>query len=272
MTVRARLRALLARVRPAPEPPIPGRKLYRVLHEYGHAFPETFFVQVGANDGQGEDPLRRQLARRRWSGIMVEPVPYVFERLVHNVGDNPRVALENAAIADADTTRPIYFLAPAEPGADLPDYYDKLGSFDRDVLLKQRDVIPDIDARVRSLDVPCLTFESLCTKHRVERIDLVQIDTEGYDFEIIKLIDLDRWRPKVVMFENFHMTPQVHAECVDHLRTHGYDALSDGMDTLALRLGGDSAGDRAIDDYWRALAADYVPDSYGPGFPEPGLT
>ena len=66
---------MLRRRRPPPHP------LGRVLFEFARAYPDVFFVQVGANDGDLLDPLREEIGFRKWSGIMVEPVPYVFERL-----------------------------------------------------------------------------------------------------------------------------------------------------------------------------------------------
>lgn len=118
------------------------------------------------------------------------------------------------------------------------------GSFRRDVLLSHRDHIPDIEDRLRTIEVPCLTFESLCQKHAVERIDLVHIDTEGYDFEVIKLIDLDRWRPKVLLFEHKHLSPTEHSACVEHLEANGFALVADATDTLCVRralLEGDAA-------------------------------
>ncbi len=44
---------------------------------FGRAYPDAQFIQVGANDGALHDPLRRELIRRNWRGIMIEPVPYV---------------------------------------------------------------------------------------------------------------------------------------------------------------------------------------------------
>ena len=42
---------------------------------------------------------------------MVEPVPYVFERLRDTYGDNERIALENAAVGVRDELATIYHLA-----------------------------------------------------------------------------------------------------------------------------------------------------------------
>ncbi len=38
-------------------------------------------------------------------------------------------------------------------------------------------------------------------KHNIHGFDILSIDTEGYDFEIIKLIDLKRFHPEVILFE-----------------------------------------------------------------------
>jgi hypothetical protein len=39
------------------------------------------FVQIGANDGMGDDPVRRHVFEDGWVGVLVEPLPDVFERL-----------------------------------------------------------------------------------------------------------------------------------------------------------------------------------------------
>ena len=51
----------------------------------------------------------------------------------------------------------------------------------------------------------------------------VQIDTEGYDFEILKLIDLDRRRPAFVLFEHLHLDAATHRASIEHVRRHGYE-------------------------------------------------
>ncbi len=259
-----RLGAMLRAVRRRLPRRPPGRQLYRVVYEFARAYPDAVFVQVGANDGQGEDPLRDEIRSRRWTGVLVEPVPHVFDRLRRHHGGNRRLRLENAAVADHDGVVELWCLPEAEPGAPLPWWSDGLGTLRQDVLLKHRDAIPDLSDRMVRLEVPCLTFDSLCTRHGLESLDLVHIDTEGYDFEVIKLIDLDRLRPRIVMFENYHMDPDTHDACLAHLRRHGYEHLSDGMDTICLRVEGLTARDRSLHRFWERLRDGYVPDSWGP--------
>jgi FkbM family methyltransferase len=243
-------RALGLLPRRAPDDPIG-----QVVFAFGRAYPEAVFVQVGANDGVGHDILADELAARRWRGVLVEPVPYVFERLRDNHGGNPRLVLDNVAIADVDGSRDLYYLDAAEPGAALPDWYDKLGSFNRDVIAKHAPAIPDFERRLRVGPVQCVTFETLCRTHGLTSIDLVQIDTEGYDYEVIKLIDLDRLRPRLVVYEHLHFDRDTRAACSALLRTHGYEEVSDVVNSVCLRTSDLGRRDRPLVTTWRRVVA-----------------
>jgi hypothetical protein len=53
----------------------------RLLRAFADAYPEASFLEIGAGDGVTADHLRPFVVSRPWHGIMVEPVPYVFEQL-----------------------------------------------------------------------------------------------------------------------------------------------------------------------------------------------
>ena len=225
----------------------------RVIAEFARLFPSAFFVQVGSNDGLKLDPLRPHILARQWSGIMIEPLPYVFQQLAGVYGDHPRITLENVAVADHDGAAELFYI-PESEDPSLPNWYDALGTFRKDVLLKHTEFIPDIAGRIASTEVPCLTFDSICARNDVATIDLVQMDTEGYDFEVIKLIDLDRYRPKLLMFEHLHLAPADYEACLRRLRSHGYEDISDTMDTVCLRVGELGPEHRSLLSLWKELA------------------
>ena len=225
----------------------------RVIAEFARCFPDAFFVQVGSNDGLKLDPLRPHILARRWSGIMIEPLPYVFEQLEAAYRDHPRIILENVAVSDHDGTAELFYI-PESIDPSLPNWYDALGTFRKDVLLKHSEFIPDIASRISSVDVPCLTFESICARNSVRAIDLVQIDTEGYDYEVIKLIDLERYAPKLLMYEHLHLSSADREECLNLLRAHGYEDISDTMDTVCLRVGDLDHEHARLLSLWRRLS------------------
>jgi FkbM family methyltransferase len=214
-----------------------------LLKTFARRVPEATFVQIGSNDGEQLDPLRRHILRRSWRGVMVEPVPIVFERLVANYGRRDRIALENVAIADRAGELPFHHLAPVEDfeAEGLPRWYDALGSFRRDVVLSHADRIPDIHERLVTTAVPCTTFDALCTKHGIGRLDLLHIDTEGYDFEILKSIDWSRWRPLLLIYEHLHLSLDERAACQSFLADQGYGAMEEHMDTWCVDLRGEQS-------------------------------
>jgi len=232
----------------------PG-KIPRIIEAFARTYPSAFFIQVGSNDGVQKDPLRRCILNRRWSGIMIEPVPYVFRRLRQNYGHITRVKLENLAVGCQDGPLPFYYLASAANQPGLPEWYDGLGSFRKDVILSHRATIPDIDQRLVCESVPCLTFDSLCRKHGIEHVDIIQIDTEGYDFEVIKLIDIERLKPRLLLFEREHLGDE-RAACYAFLQERGFELIEEGMDAIALNQRDLSRRDRGLVRVWNDLKCD----------------
>jgi FkbM family methyltransferase len=195
--------------------------------------------RIGANDGDQHDHLRPFLAGRRWRGIMVEPVPYVFERLRANYGSHPAIVLENAAIADRDGALPFYHLRECadRAAAGLPRWYDGIGSFSREAVLSHAALLPDLKDRLVCLSVPCLTFSALCERHGVQRVDLLIVDTEGYDHEILRSIAWDAHRPRLLVYEHYHLADEDRAELQAMLTAHGYECMEEGFDTWCVHTG-----------------------------------
>lgn len=201
---------------------------------FGKAYPTAVFIQIGANDGMALDPLRTQIVCRRWSGVMLEPVPYVFKRLSQRYGNHSRIKLVNAAIADQDASLPFYALAEHKPGEQVWGWYHALGSFRKDVLLKHKYLIPDIEERIIELKVDSLTFETVCRRTGITQLDLLQMDTEGYDYEIIRRFPFAKFRPRLIVYEHQHLAPEDRAACRKLLHEQGYISFESGIDTAAL--------------------------------------
>lgn len=224
---------VFALVAEKPRPPALRRALDAFAAQYGDAV----FVEIGSNDGEQHDHLRPHILAGGWRGVMVEPVPYVFERLKANYAEVDGVALKNAAVAERDGRLPFYHLRDADPAerATLPDWYDGVGSFSREAILTHAPQMPDIAQRIVELEVPALSFASLLAGHGIERPDLVVIDTEGHDWAIIRSIDLAAHGPRMLIYEHFHLSREDRAACREHLRAAGYETLEEGFDTIALR-------------------------------------
>jgi FkbM family methyltransferase len=236
--------------------------LPKLLDAFAAAYPEARFVEIGANDGDQHDHIKPFIKSNAWAGVMVEPVPYIFERLKRNYSSTPGVMLENGAVAAQDGAMPFFHLRDAtqDERDALPDWYDGVGSFSREAVLQHRGEIPDVDERIVESEVAALTFASLCAKHDMDTVDLVVVDTEGHDWEIIRSIDLATYRPRLLIYEHFHLSPADRASCRERLETAGFETMEEGFDTLALRTDTDDALTRR----WRRLEP-AVEGVYAPG-------
>ncbi|MBK6937124.1 MAG: FkbM family methyltransferase [Chitinophagaceae bacterium] len=74
-----------------------------------------FFVQIGANDGKSGDPLYEFIINHNWKGILVEPMPDVFEQLKENFSfASGRLIFENSAISDTGGEFTLYYIDNSE--------------------------------------------------------------------------------------------------------------------------------------------------------------
>ena len=103
-------------------------------------------------------------------------------------------------------------------------------TFNRDALVHNGH---NYRGKVEELIVPTISIQSLLSKHQVNRVDLLQIDTEGYDFEIIKMFDYTKVKPTIIHFESAWLGVNEGVQCFKFLNNLGYRVLTIGIDTIA---------------------------------------
>lgn len=206
----------------------------------GAANRQITFVQVGANDGNDEfASMRRQY---HWAGVMVEPQKKVFDQLVHS-NSEPGIAFEMAAISDRDGIKTLY-----EISFSTAQWATALASFDYGVIekhiengyiascaMKEGVALP---ARIEDYctrePVQCITLKSLVQRHRLDSLDILLVDTEGYDYEVVKQIPQLSHPPKVVIFEHKHLTKSNYRAGIKMLRALKYDLHTDTCNCIAI--------------------------------------
>jgi FkbM family methyltransferase len=196
----------------------------------------VFFVQIGAHDGKSGDSIYPVARKKQWRGILIEPVRYLFERLVENYDGASGIAFENVALAPEKGYRTFYRLK--ENGDVLPAWYDQIGSLNRNTILSHRHDIPNIEDYLLEELVECVTFSDLVAKHQVTKIDLILIDTEGYDLNILRMIDFRRFRPKLIIYEQKHLSDTEKVVAKRLLQSAGYTVHPMGANNAAVRRWG----------------------------------
>jgi FkbM family methyltransferase len=228
-----------------------------LLEDFVQSHNSIAIVQIGANVGDtGSDQIYGFL--KKWClnrqndsaltcrAILIEPVRHLFEQLRENYHGFSGVECENVAIADRACTRKFYRLRSGidlvanglvpfaeQLGSFLPEQMDSLWSHDP-ANQKLREFVK---ANTVAEDVVCLSIHDIISKHHLEKIDLLQVDTEGYDYEIIRTIDFKHLAPACINYERIHLKNS-EAACRRLLVRNNYQLRDHGQDTLALHSSG----------------------------------
>lgn len=185
------------------------------------------FMQIGGFDGVTSDPLRPYIERCGWRGIIVEPQPEPVRKLRHLYRDNTSIHVIEAAISDNANPRNFFSITGG------PEWVTQLGSFERNSILKHRDMVPEIEQMIVEFPVACKTFDDLLKI--LPSPDILQMDAEGYDYKLLLMFPFDQCRPKVIQWEIKHFTMKQREDCLDLLSDQGYRfAIPDSENMLAV--------------------------------------
>jgi FkbM family methyltransferase len=211
----------------------------RILDRLGSSGREITFVQVGAADGKSFDPLHNSIKKYRWNGLLIEPLPDLFAALRETYDDHANLKFENSAVDSAEGTRALNRV-PLKAIKDglVPDWSLGISSFyaDRNAIGGKRvsaDDFERIKHRIVQEQVHCMPLPAMLARHGIEKIDLLQIDTEGHDFRILSQIDFARFHPQVIYFEYANLPAEEQRNALSILAEHGYDWEPCGLDLLA---------------------------------------
>jgi FkbM family methyltransferase len=195
------------------------------------------FVQVGSNDGVKGDPIHELIMNNpEWKGMFIEPVKFLFDRLVSNYDNADRFTFVNKAIGDDDEDLDFYYVDEcAKEELKLPFFCDQLGSFSRDHILKHFKGV--LEPFIRAMAIKTISLQKLLRDYDMEDIDLLHVDAEGYDFQVLCGLDFSH-KPSVILYEHKHLCSGTKIAAEALLRSHGYACTEHRNDTLAvLRLG-----------------------------------
>ena len=182
------------------------------------------FIQVGANDGKLNDPLRKFILKKFLKGVMIEPQPEIFKKLKGNYAelDIDGISFENIAIDKNHRHRNLYTVQTPSNPQDI--WAHAAASFDKSHIEKMLspDSLEKNGECIETLSVRCETFDYILKKYKISQLELLQIDAEGYDFELLKTFPFSKIIPKVIHFEHIHLGIFNRNAALEFLHQLGY--------------------------------------------------
>lgn len=195
---------------------------------------EFFFLQIGANDGKLADPIYNFVTENhdKLSGLAIEPMKDVFKQLCDTYKEYPNIKLANIAIHNSAKEMNLYRV-DSQKASGLPAWTKGIASFNAD----HHKLSNTPSDAIITEKVNCVTTEELLNQFGIRHLDLLQIDTEGYDAEIILNFDFSKVKPAIIHFEHGFQSGMIKIDKLKKvystLRLQGYDVIFEKDDVTA---------------------------------------
>ena len=137
--------------------------------------------------------------------LLVEPVPHNIRAINENLKEFKNIYLEPVAVASVRETKDFFFVKATSINKLKKHWASGIGSFNKNHLLNHRTkrfLIEEDD--IDKIPIKTVKFEDLIDKYSITEIDKILIDIEGYEYEILRDMDLKKVRINSILFEYKH--------------------------------------------------------------------
>ena len=137
--------------------------------------------------------------------LLVEPVPHNISAIKENLKEFKNIHLEPVAVASVRETKDFFFVKATSINKLKKHWASGIGSFNKNHLLNHRTkrfLIEEDD--IDKIPIKTVKFEDLIEKYSITEIDKILIDIEGYEYEILKDMNLKKVQINSILFEYKH--------------------------------------------------------------------
>ena len=137
--------------------------------------------------------------------LLVEPVPHNISAIKENLKEFKNIHLEPVAVASVRETKDFFFVKATSINKLKKHWASGIGSFNKNHLLNHRTkrfLIEEDD--IDKIPIKTVKFEDLIEKYSITEIDKILIDIEGYEYEILRDMDLKKVQINSILFEYKH--------------------------------------------------------------------
>jgi FkbM family methyltransferase len=160
-------------------------------------------VIIGAHNGSGLEEL---ILKQKNKVLLIEPVNYNLQSLKLRFENIENIIFENIGISNERNQIKFYYVKKSSVKKLGKLWASGIGSFKKKHLLdhhRKRFQITEND--IEEINVKILVFDDLVKKYYINEIEYLFVDTEGYDYKIIKSIDFNKIKINKVKFEYKHL-------------------------------------------------------------------
>lgn len=141
-----------------------------------------FFIELGANDGLMQSNTARLEFTRGWTGILIEPSPSAYT--LCKLTRSKSISLNYACVSNEYNRTVVEGDFNGHPMSSV-----------NGMRCNSTNII----------EVPAITLSEILDRYaNNKQIDLLSLDTEGYELNILKGLNIDKYRPRYMLIEVYN--------------------------------------------------------------------
>lgn len=151
------------------------------------------FLDIGANNGISLSNTYILEKEYDWTGICIEPIPITFEKL-----DKNRNCIKlNIGISNKNGKERFGFMEKSSKmlSGIIEDYHPKH-------LQRINKQLSDTNSNLTEIEIQCYLIGDILENYSINKIDYMNIDTEGSELRILKTIDFEKIHIECMSIEN----------------------------------------------------------------------
>ena len=202
--------------------------------------PNGTVLQIGANNGDLMDPINKWVNQLELEGVLVEPLPHLAKELRHTYPDKCKLAIEEVAITLEDSPDSIMMCRDPKFFNKNLHHYHQIGQLETSPNISDTSLakLQDVeDEHVIKIKVEGVAMPTLLDKYpeKLKKVDLFQMDVEGFDCSLIQQIPFSRIKPTVIHYEFLHSPKEEQLKAIKCLCDQDYLPFTpNGLDILAV--------------------------------------
>ena len=182
------------------------------------------YMDVGAHDGVSINNTLYFEQTHGWTGINIEPIKSVFDKLVVNRPNDINI---NCAVCNTDGETEFWC---NKGGTEMISGIKSLFNI-RHIQRLARDN-RRYQGKTKTIKVPTKRMETILDDCGIKNINYLSVDVEGAEFEVIKSINFDKVFIDVIDFENNY--DDLSKPIVDYLGALGYKIILRASDIIMI--------------------------------------
>ena len=192
------------------------KEIDNFLENYFNSAEDKTVIQIGANDGIQNDPIRKFLKYPgNYKAVLIEPIPYYVKRLKKLYKYRKDIKIIKAAVGSENKEKKLYFILPKVANlmngeGPLNNWAHGQGSFKLETIVylikqnsfrgkKYRNNIPFFISSITQVKTKIIKTENILLPNNDNL--LLIVDVQGYEFEVLKGINWN-YPPRYLMLED----------------------------------------------------------------------